>query len=597
MDETPDTSESPDDSGMPLLPEKYRSLARALAWAALILLPLGIYLPVVWFDVLLAWDDNVFVVDRPTIQGWWSSSWSDRLFTPEVGYPIPVPTMIMAVAHSLAGFEGYISWLHTASLALHLVNTLLAVILVRRLLPRLRDTLVPLLVVLAWTCHPATVESVTWLTNLKNLTAGLGFMLAMIGWDMFLRRDEKLTGPLLLSALGLALGLGSRPEAGLVPVILAAWTLFATPSGTAVTATKRRQALILIVPLAVAGVAWSLLGKSLHDVFMAEMGTTPPVAGAVDHVRGIVESVGFYVQRTVGGIPSNPLYPRREVGGTLALLLGALALVAVAALAVILWRSERRHRLGTLAVLALLYAPFSNISPLPRFVADAYLYLFGLVFFAFVAGLALDTFRSRRSAAILLAVWFVFMGITLGESTDYVPRWATTYRLWQPVADNDPTDPNPWHFMVYEAVLRNDMERGYELMEASKQSPIFRNSPPWYAPAIYDHAGHTDEAFTLAKLAYQNEVEQFRLARLTLDLLIHHDRPLSSLDDTPGFAKWVVEEYASRPEWPGEASPYGTTEARIRAYLAKQDGDWLTRFERIRSDPPEPKPKGLDAVF
>lgn len=125
------------------------------------------------------WDDGKFVLYRPELLDWWSSTWTERLLTPEIGYPIPLPTFVQAHIRFLAP-DAYLTVLHGLSVALHLT----CAILIFRLLHHWNSQRTAALTTSLWVVHPAMVETVAWLTNLKTLLATLFSLVALHAWTM-----------------------------------------------------------------------------------------------------------------------------------------------------------------------------------------------------------------------------------------------------------------------------------------------------------------------------------------------------------------------------------------------------------------------------
>ena len=173
----------------------------------LVVLSAGIYHAVGTFGVQAGWDDPTFVFDRSELRDWWAASWRQRLLTPRIGYPMPVPTFL----HYLVGRlpePWMVGIAHLMNLVFHLINVCLAGLLARRLLGSAGAALA---VAALWAAHPLLVESVAWLTNLKTVTFATFFLGATLVWLRHLRQ------PGLLSAAGVVglyiLALGCRPEA------------------------------------------------------------------------------------------------------------------------------------------------------------------------------------------------------------------------------------------------------------------------------------------------------------------------------------------------------------------------------------------------
>ena len=62
--------------------------------AVLVIATVAVYYRVIDFDLIYAWDDGLYVLHRPEVKDWFAVSWRKRLLTPELGYPVALPTFL-----------------------------------------------------------------------------------------------------------------------------------------------------------------------------------------------------------------------------------------------------------------------------------------------------------------------------------------------------------------------------------------------------------------------------------------------------------------------------------------------------------------------
>jgi tetratricopeptide (TPR) repeat protein len=123
------------------------------------------------------WDDDAYVTKNPLLTApdglrriWFSLEAPSQYF--------PLTYTVLRWERSLWGLNpaGY----HGVNIALHIANALL----VWWLLARLR-TPGAFLAALVFALHPVQVESVAWITELKNLLMGFFFLLTLVSWTFF----------------------------------------------------------------------------------------------------------------------------------------------------------------------------------------------------------------------------------------------------------------------------------------------------------------------------------------------------------------------------------------------------------------------------
>ena len=182
-----------------------------LCGALLVLATLLAYLPALRCGYI--WDDDVYVTGNPLLSapdGLWRIWFS--FDSPSQYFPLVYTTMRFEDAlWGLAPF-GY----HCVNIAFHAANALL----LWRLLKRLE-------IPGAWfaaaifALHPVQVESVAWVTELKNVQMGFFFLLALLAWTEFTRRNTGRAWWFYGCSLAFyALSLFSKTTACTLPVAL-----------------------------------------------------------------------------------------------------------------------------------------------------------------------------------------------------------------------------------------------------------------------------------------------------------------------------------------------------------------------------------------
>ena len=164
------------------------------------------------------WDDEAYVTDNPLLTApdgfkriWFSKHSQSQYF--------PLVYTTLRFEHMLWGLNpaGY----HVVNVLLHSLNALLVWAALRRLA-------VPgaWLAAAIWAAHPVNVESVAWVTELKNAQSTLFYLLALLAWMKFADRETVRRWRFYALALLLhALALFSKTTACTLPaaMLLVLW--------------------------------------------------------------------------------------------------------------------------------------------------------------------------------------------------------------------------------------------------------------------------------------------------------------------------------------------------------------------------------------
>ncbi len=321
------------------------------------------YLPA--FHCGYIWDDDMYVTDNPLLyahDGLWRIWFT--FDSPSQYFPLVYSTFRLEYGlWKLAPF-GY----HCVNILLHGVNALL----LWRLLERWRFP-GAWFAAAVFALHPVQVESVAWVTELKNVQMGFFFLLAMHAWTEFSGEGERRKwGWYGLSLVFYALSLFSKTTACTMP---AALLIILWLRGERLGWRRIAE----VIPYGLLGVGMGLLTVYWERYHQGTHGKLFSI-GLADRVFISARNVWFYAGKLAWPAKLTFSYPRwvlppAEPGAVLWLA----ALCAVAAVAYARRRAWGRGPFAALAFFVVMLGPILGVLMLYTFrysfVADHYQYL------------------------------------------------------------------------------------------------------------------------------------------------------------------------------------------------------------------------------
>jgi tetratricopeptide (TPR) repeat protein len=443
-------------------PAAFRRTPYPDAWFALALLvaTLVAYQPA-WHGGMV-WDDDAHITraELRSLDGLWRI-WTEPAATQQY---YPLMHSVFWLQYHLWGDDtlGY----HLVNIVLHVVVAILFMLVLRRLhIPG------AYLAALIFALHPVHVESVAWITELKNTLSGALYLGAALA---YLRFDERRERQFYWLAFALfVLALFSKAVTATLPAALL--LVFWWQRGRL----EWRRDVVPLVPFFVFGV---VIGLFIAYVERAYIGAEGAEFELSIIERGLIAGrvVWFYASKLVW--PANLMffYPRWEIDPTAwwQYLFG----VAAVALLVVLWRLRQQTRGPLTAVLffgGTLFPVLGFINVYPfvfSFVADHFQYLASLGLIAMgAAGAAILAARqqSEESAKKVLIGLSLLLAGVLGTLTwQRCHQFANVEVLYRETLDRNPT---AWlcHYnlaiILYERKEYAEAARHYQ--ESSRYNP------------------------------------------------------------------------------------------------------------------------------
>ncbi|HUM18521.1 MAG TPA: tetratricopeptide repeat protein [Candidatus Nitrosotalea sp.] len=409
-----------------------------------------VFLPVLradWVD----WDDPTNFLDNSYYRGlgWPQLRW--MMSATLMGHWIPVTWLTLGADYAIWGMNpfGY----HLTSVILHALSAALFYQVAWRLLQLAAPAAAPIgrglgaaAAALFFAIHPLRVESVAWITERRDLTSGLFFLLTI--WCYLKaheRRETVRAGWRLAALVAAALALGSKSIVMGLPLVLVILDVYPLrrlgPVREWLGASARpvwiEKIPFLVLTVAVATVAYTV---QRHTGYLTA--ATPSVRLAMTGY-----SICFHVWKTFAPLNLSPIY---EMPPQLSLIESPYlpAVIAAIAVTVAVWLARRRWPAG-LAVWAtylVLLAPVSGLAHTGYHLgADRNTYLscasFAVLVGALVLGIA-ETWRRRSlqpAIAVtglgLCALWIIGLGLSARVQTAV---WRDSETLWRYAVEIDP---------------------------------------------------------------------------------------------------------------------------------------------------------------
>lgn len=408
-----------------------------LLFAGLVLLTLAVYYPA-WHGGVL-WDDDAHIT-RASLRS------LDGLR--RIWFEVGATQQYYPAAHS-AFWLFYQLWgdhtlgYHLVNIVLHASSAFLVAVILRRLaIPGAA------LAAIIFAVHPVNVESVAWITELKNTLSGVCYLGAAL---MYLRFDDSRERRWYALAAGLfVLALFSKTVTATLPAALL--VIFWWQRGQI----RWREDVVPLLPMFVMGVAG---GLTTGWVERAQIGADGPAFGFTFIERCLIagRAFWFYLGKLVWPTDLMFIYPRWQISQQAAWQY-AYPLALVALLAGLWWyRTKSRAPLAAVLFFAGTLFPalgFVNVYPfIYSFVADHFQYLASLGIVVLISS-GVATLAGSWRTAVSVAIVVPLALLATNQSRQYADA-ETLYRAT--LSGN----PSCWMAYINLGKLRQEQARAH----------------------------------------------------------------------------------------------------------------------------------------
>ena len=335
--------------------------SRDWLWGLLLILSVILaYMPV--WKAGFIWDDDMNLASNPCIAG---PLGLKEIWTTSAADLVPLTFTTFWAEHALWGLE---------PLPYHLVNVLLhgaCVLLLWRVLRHLRVQGAWLGAAL-WALHPVEVESVAWITELKNTESGLFFLLSILFFVRWLRAKdlEGKTGGGWNYGLTLffaALAMASKCTVAILPVVLClcAWWMEGR---------WHWRSLARVVPVFLMSIAASVFALWVQGLQLAKVTDPQWVRTWPQRLATAGDAVWFYLGKLLWPHPLITIYPRWQIDA--GLWVSYMPLLAVMVFLSIFWLKRELWSRASFFAFAYFTAALLPVLGL----VDSYLFEYSFVF-------------------------------------------------------------------------------------------------------------------------------------------------------------------------------------------------------------------------
>ena len=271
------------------------------------------YSPVWWAGYI--WDDDAVITSNPVIVG---PLGLKEIWTTSAADICPLTLSTFWLEHKLWGLD---------PLPYHLVNVFMHGACALVLWRLLRDLLVPgaWLGAAFWALHPVQVESVAWVTEMKNTESALFFLLAILYFVKSLRNTAN--GLYALTLLFAALAIASKSSTVILPVVLCLCAWWVEGRWDWRNIAKVAPILLMSITAGIVTMWTQQLGGASDPLWSRSW---------PERLAGAGDAIWFYLGKLVWPYPLLTLYPHWQINA--ANRLSYLPLLAVVILLFVLWR-------------------------------------------------------------------------------------------------------------------------------------------------------------------------------------------------------------------------------------------------------------------
>ncbi len=477
--------------------DSYKPIHLVLYGAVLVGATLLVYWQVASFDFINL-DDAYYVYRNNNVRTGLALDnllWS--LTATDVGLWQPLVWMSYQLESAVFGAENPQAR-HIVNLLLHCGNVLLVFCFAKRLFGEAQSGF---FVALLFALHPQHVQSVAWIAQRKDVLSAFFFLVCLLFYTKWLRRESQYTGHYGwygLALISFLFALMCKPSVVPLPLLLLLMDYCCTKRINPLSEIRAGSQLMNKIPFVlVAAIVAGITLQLKHPDFIYSP------AFAVENLSYAASGLLYYAKTLFVPWPLPVLVETPATVPTSVLTAAVLLITVLSVTAVVLRRVCPLFSFGLLWFVVM-WLPVSGVVPLGQFyVADRYTYLphIGL-FISLVALLHLlpSRFRSIKAGVILIA------GVAVGLlATFQVSYWRDAVTLFEREVQIDPA--NQWGYLYAgESLLaRQQTKKAYDYFNRALDIDPENAMAYEYKGNALRVMGGNDEAYQAFRLAIRNE--------------------------------------------------------------------------------------------
>ena len=409
-----------------------RSHAGSLALVAVLLLTIIVFSNSVQNGFINTWDDDVYILDNDYIRDFSLQGIRSIFTTFYAANYHPFTTLSWAIEYRLFGLNP--SAYHATNLAFHLLNTILVF---RLILLLTRRTEAATIVALFFAIHPLHVESVSFLSQRKDVLYAAFYLGSVISYIHFIKKDEKFLF-MIMSLLFFLFSLLSKSMAVTLPLLLLLVDYYLKRPFT-------RKGAYQKIPFFVLSLIFGIVAILSQKAYGAI--THLPSFSLLEKIFLVSYSFVFYIFKLFAPFNLSAMYyyPTKSPGGMLPLEY----YMAPVVIALIIWgvlrtdnfRKELILGLGFYLItisLVLQVIPVGSAIVAERYTYVPYIGLF-LIIGQFCSAVVSNAWQASKNIKLPLLVILIAYTVFLSVATWHRNKvWQDSFTLWSDVIQKNP---------------------------------------------------------------------------------------------------------------------------------------------------------------
>ncbi len=374
------------------------------------------------------WDDDRYVVNNPDIRGFGGEQLENIFSQAYVSNYQPVAVLSLSLNYAISGDKPFSYIL--VNILLHVLNTVLVFYFVYML--SMRRIEVALLVALLFGVHPMHVESVSWISERKDVLYTFFFMGGLITYLRYLDNKEM---KFLLYTLGLfVLSVLSKPAAVIFPLVLVAIYWYKGEK-------LEVKGLLFTVPFFVISLIMGLVtikmqsATAIEDIGASSLGE-----------KFLYACYGFvmYIVKLVAPVNLSAFYPYPDSAGNAPATFYIMPVLALAIAGIAVWsiRKTRLIAFGLAFYLINIILVLQFLQVGSAIMADRYTYVAYIgLFFILGMGFSHLLHREVKPWAQVATIALILMGLGFSYlSFERTKVWKNSETLWTDVIEKFPRE-------------------------------------------------------------------------------------------------------------------------------------------------------------